>query len=130
MLLGRERRSVTEYHYEDEYADESYLRAKHGPRWRTVKAVTTHDPLFLDEDTEGVLERQAERAAQCTGCGQPRDEVWPDGPEDARRMEAEWASQAMKCVACAARDRAKKHHESAENPDTVGIHFPLWRRDG
>lgn len=116
MLLGRERRSTTTY----------YDAAGNV----TGSAVTVHDALFTDDDVDGVLERQAERAAQCPGCGQPRDEVWPEGPEDARRMEAEWTSQPMKCVACAARDQAKSRYETNTNPDTSGIHFVLQRRDG
>ena len=115
VLMGRRRQSVTEYHYDDED--------------RLVRAVTTHDAEFTDDDTDAVLERAQERARACAGCGQPRDEVWPEGPDDALEKEREWAAAPMKCVACAERDRTKRKYEASERPDRDGIHFVLQRRD-
>lgn len=106
---------MTEYHYDDQD--------------RLAYAVTTHEPLFNEDDTDAALERTAEQAVGCPGCGNPVDEVWPDEPDQFEAERSKWASWPVKCAACAPRDAAKRRYQAGERVDMDGIFFPLARRD-
>lgn len=80
------------------------------------------EPLWLEDDTEAVLEWMREKALECVGCGLPRDETMD------RDNDGAYISEPIKCHACAARDRAadaftKQEHES------YGLMFSIRKRD-
>lgn len=106
---------MTEYHYDDQ--------------GRLSYAVTTHEPLFSQDDTDAALERAAEKAIECPGCGQPVDEAWPQDPDALEAERVRWKAEPIKCAPCSARDSAKRQYEAAESVDRSGIHFPLTTRD-
>lgn len=60
------------------------------------------EPLWLTQDAEDVLEYFREQALRCPGCGLPRDETMD--PE----AENHYRTRALRCHACAARDRTEK----------------------
>lgn len=91
--------------------------------------MTTHDPVVTDDDLDELLERQQEQGLACSGCGLPRDEVWPEDSDSSRELDGVFYSEPMKCKACEARDRAKQRYESNEHKDTAGIFFPIYRRE-
>src|SRR5690606_19302473 len=59
VLLGRESRSVTSYHYDDD--------------GRLAWSETTYSPEWLDDDLDGALEWLEADDLACGGCGQPLD---------------------------------------------------------
>lgn len=101
--MGRQRRSVTEYEYDDPPDDGHIPR-----RGRLVRAVTVHDPRFDDDDTLGLLERAEDRALACGGCGHPRDEVYPRDPEHAKQLDRELHAELLTCASCGKQETALK----------------------
>ena len=77
------------------------------------------EPLFLEEDTLAVLEWQKEKAAQCPGCGLPRDETMSKEAQDGI-----YESKPFRCHACAARDRARDEYTKGEHDD-AGLMFSI-----
>src|SRR5690606_18306190 len=84
IFLGRQRRSVTRYHYDEQ--------------GRLDWAETVHDAEWLAEDADAALERQAERALICQGCGHFIDESHDD------KYKAAWIVDKHICWGCAARE--------------------------
>lgn len=78
------------------------------------------EPLWLREDTQAVLEYLREKSLLCPGCGLPRDETMD--PE----AEGHFASKALRCHACAARERAAKKFTG--QPDNGSIYFTIEKR--
>ena len=66
------------------------------------RVVGQGEPLWTRDDAQAVLEYLREKALLCSGCGLPRDETMD--PE----AEGHFASRALRCHACAARDRAAR----------------------
>lgn len=92
----------------------------HASGRRLVEAVTEHDPLFSDEDTEELLGLVESEDELCPGCGQLRHESFDPA------SEGEWDVTALRCHACAARDRANGDF----GPDSSGGLFFSVKRDG
>ncbi|TYB69744.1 hypothetical protein FXF51_06160 [Nonomuraea sp. PA05] len=80
MLLGRQRRSVTVYEYED---------------GRLARSVTTHDAEWLGEDLGYAKGQRRNDLDKCPGCGLPLSET--TDPENEGRYEA---PPPMRCHAC------------------------------
>jgi hypothetical protein len=91
------------------------------PNGRIFMSTTEKDPLWLESDTEALLEWQREQALLCPGCGHPRDESMSKEAMDA------YESKAMRCHACAARDRAHKKFTSQPHDD-AGLYYTIGRR--
>jgi hypothetical protein len=66
------------------------------------RVVGEGEPLWTRDDAQAVLEYLREKALLCPGCGLPRDETMD--PE----AEGHFTSRALRCHACAARERAAK----------------------
>lgn len=92
VLLGRRRVSVTTY--------------EHDEQGRLVRAITVHDPEWLDDDRDWAAADQQEQASRCEGCGFPRDETTNPDNEFAYV-----AAEPLKCHACAARTRKRQKVE-------------------
>lgn len=120
-LLGRERVSVTTYEYGPAGEDGHIPR-----RGRLVRAVTVEDPRFTDDDTSRALERAEEKALACPGCGQPRDETYPTGPEHARELDRAIYADTVACVGCGKQETALRQ---LDNP-APGTKVVIRRRDG
>lgn len=78
--------------------------------------------LFLDEDRDAVFEWLEEEALKCPGCGMPRDETMRKEAHD------DFHSKALRCHACATRDRAQ-HQFTKQEHDPAGLVFSIERRD-
>lgn len=79
------------------------------------------EPLWLHEDAEAVFEYLREKALTCPGCGLPRDETMsPDA-------ERHYRSRAMRCHACAAREREHKRFTEGPHADAGGLFFTVER---
>ncbi len=102
MLLGRQRRSVTVYEYEDGLL---------------VRSVTTHDPAWLDEDLGYAKGHRRNEADRCPGCGLPLSET--TDPEHEGSYEA---PPPMRCHACTPLEHRKG--EYAESPP--GLLFRVY----
>jgi hypothetical protein len=82
--------------------------------------VNPGDPLWLPEDTRDLLDYFQEQALVCPGCGLPRDETMD--PE----AEMHYRSRAMRCHACAARDREARRFTSSPHEEG-GLYFAVER---
>ncbi|GAA2860145.1 hypothetical protein GCM10020220_056620 [Nonomuraea rubra] len=102
VLLGRQRRSVTVYEYED---------------GRLVRAVTTHDPEWTDEDLGYAKAHRRNEFDKCPGCGLPLSET--TDPENEGRYEA---PPPMRCHACTPLEHRKS--EYTESPP--GLLFRVY----
>lgn len=89
MFLGRQRRSVTQYHYDDD--------------GRLAWSETIESPEWTDEDRADHLEWQHEQNLICGSCGHPLDETTDND------HRAAWIAEKKVCWSCAARDRATQH---------------------
>ena len=87
------------------------------------RVVRDGESSWLREDTEAVLEYLREKALICSGCGLPRDETMRPDAED------HFSSRALRCHACAARDREAKRFTSQKH-DAGGLYFTVERADG
>lgn len=88
ILLGRQRRSVTVYHYDDD------------GRLEWSESLT--DGEWLDEDRDAALARKADKDGLCSGCRQPLD----DSTDPA--MKNAWTVESVDCFACQAVARGSK----------------------
>ncbi|MFI6477358.1 hypothetical protein ACIBH1_05460 [Nonomuraea sp. NPDC050663] len=93
-MLGRRRVSVTTYEHDDQ--------------GRLVRAITVHDPEWLDDDRDWAAADLQEQANACEGCGFPRDET-----TDPANEGAYVALEPVKCHGCAPMTRKK---EKLEDP--------------
>jgi hypothetical protein len=84
------------------------------------RVVRAGEPLWLQSDTEAVLEYLHDKSLMCSGCGLPREDTMTP---DAERL---FVSRALRCHACAARDRAARKF-SDQKGDTSGLFFTLER---
>lgn len=86
---------------------------------RVVEVVrtTASDSQWLDEDIDAALEWVEFKASLCGGCGRRRTETFDPSNEERYDVEA------LRCHACAARDRAAKSFHHDEHADTSGIYF-------
>lgn len=78
-LLGRQRRAVTSYEYDDATG-------------RLTRSVTVWDPLWTDDDRELLLALQQEESEECGGCGRQISETTDPasrGAYDVRRHRCE-----------------------------------------
>ncbi len=89
---------------------------ENGGRYTWVPA----EPLWLREDAEAVFTFLRERALECPGCGNPRDETME------REAEGAYNSRALVCHACAVRDRKQKQFTSGPH-DPAGLYFTAER---
>ena len=80
------------------------------------------DPEWLDEDVEAAIEWVEWKADLC-GCGHPRSETFT---EDAERQ---YEAKALKCHACAERDRLARKWRDDENANPAGLYFAVSRVD-
>lgn len=62
------------------------------------------------------------RAMLCPGCGRPKWECF------AAESEGTYIAEAVRCHACAERDRVAREFAAAEHADTGGLYFTV--RDG
>lgn len=85
------------------------------------------EPYFLEEDTEAVFEHFEEQALKCPGCGLPRDETFATDPEHALVLERSFESSAVRCYACAARDKAQSDYTKGEY-NSNGLMFTVRRK--
>lgn len=70
-----------------------------------------------------VLEWQREQDLLCPGCGHPRDETMDPEAQD------RYDSKALRCFACAAKERAAEKFTKHERPNLAGLYFTVGRRD-
>lgn len=87
------------------------------------RVVGPGEPLWLDSDRDEALALQAVEAAECPGCGEPRETsmaVESDGAYDA---------DVVLCHACAAMGRAS-HAYAKDNQHAHGVFTELTRRPG
>lgn len=84
------------------------------------RSVAPGEPQWLAEDTEAALGYLREQAMLCPGCGQPRDESMTPEAERAYR------SRAMRCHACAAREREQQRF-SKQAHEEGGLYFTVER---
>lgn len=82
------------------------------------------EPLFTEEDTLAVLEWQREQSLLCPGCGLPRDETMAK-----ERQFDFYDARAVRCHACAARDR-KARQFTKQDHDDAGLYFVAKEIDG
>jgi hypothetical protein len=80
------------------------------------RVVKRGEPWFTEEDTELALEWQREKDLECPGCGLPRDETMQKDHHD------HYTASALRCHACAARDRKAKQFTKQEHDDS-GLFF-------
>ena len=78
------------------------------------------EPLWTREDTQAILEYFREKALLCPGCGFPRDETMD--PE----AEGHFASRALRCHACAARERAATAFAGQKN--NASLYYTVEKR--
>lgn len=86
-------------------------------------ATTVADPLFDDEDTATAIEYVREKVLSCPGCGLPRDETM------LKEAQFAYEASAIRCHACAARDRAASQYTAQEH-DSAGLMFTIEEIDG
>lgn len=86
-FLGRQRQSVTRYHYGDD--------------GRLTHAVTTHDEEWTADDAAAQLEYDAEQRLICR-CGHPLDRTTDPA------LRQGWEAKTITCHACAAEERARE----------------------
>lgn len=106
MLLGRRRRAVTTFVYDEETG-------------RLARAVTVWDPEWTDADRAWAQAHAEEQAALCPGCGLPLDETThPDS-------EGEYESPLpTRCFACTSLEVRKAEYK--EKPEA--LLFAVHRR--
>ena len=80
------------------------------------------EPYWLEDDTEAALEYFEEQSLLCSGCGLPRDETMSKEAQDT------YKAQAVRCHACAERDREAKKFTSGPHDD-AGLMFRVEPRD-
>lgn len=88
----------------------------------TGRAVAPGEPLWTDTDTQLAVALMRVESAACPGCGMDRRETTDPASEFAYQAEA------VRCHACAARDRAAEHHQSGGGT-TAGLMFTITRRN-
>ena len=81
------------------------------------------EPAWLPEDTQLILEYLREKALTCSGCGLPRDETMSPEAQD------HYASRALRCHACAAREREARRFAAGPH-DSGGLFFTVERMNG
>ena len=84
------------------------------------RVVKSGEPLWLPDDTKELLDYFREQELLCPGCGLPRDETMD--PE----AEGLYRSRAMRCHACAAREREAKRFTSGPH-ESGGLLFGVER---
>jgi len=84
------------------------------------RVVAPGEPAWTQEDTDLALALTAMEAEVCDGCGHPRSESMD------RDAEFAYGAEAMRCHACAARDR--KARSMGETFDTAGIRWLVTRK--
>jgi hypothetical protein len=85
------------------------------------RIVADGEPLWLPEDAQAVLDYFREESLTCPGCGLPRDETMTPEAEDHYR------SRAMRCHACAARERATSKFDDRPH-ESAGLYFTVEKR--
>lgn len=83
------------------------------------RVVEPGEPVWTQEDTDIAVALTVIEATSCPGCGHPRDESFAPANEEAYKAEA------LRCYACAARDRAA-HKVS----DSAGLYTVARRLRG
>lgn len=83
------------------------------------RVVAPGEPLWTQEDTDLALALTEIESVRCSGCGNDLTETLDDADEFA------WQAEAVRCHACAARDRAAR---KAEDMDTSGLRWLATRR--
>lgn len=74
------------------------------------------EPLFLEADTRAVMEWQDAKEWACPGCGTDRRESMDKHHHD------HYTAAAIRCHACAARDRKQRQFTKQEHDD-AGLFF-------
>lgn len=82
------------------------------------RVVADGAPRFTHDDTVLAVALQHLDAAACSGCGQDRRQS--TNPDN----EYKWRADAVRCHACAARDRKAAAHEAAGG-STAGLLFSV-----
>ena len=70
--------------------------------------------MWLESDTEAVLEWLREQALICSGCGHPRDETMQ------KEADGKYTPHILICHACAANERALRKFMD-ERPKATGV---------
>lgn len=86
--MGRQRRSVTVYHYDDD--------------GRVAWSETLTDQEWLDDDLDWALSWREEQDSLCPGCGQPLVETTDEDLKD------QWEAHSLTCFSCMARARVDR----------------------
>jgi hypothetical protein len=73
------------------------------------------EPLFLEEDTNGLLALQAEEDGTCSDCGQPVDESMDP------RNESAYTATLVACFACAEAEKAKRDLREQDSDPGIRI---------
>lgn len=89
VLLGRQRRSVTVYHYDDKTG-------------RLAWSETGIDAEWLGDDLDWAMAWQEEQDSLCPGCAQPLEESTDESLKD------QWVAHEVTCYSCMAKARVDR----------------------
>lgn len=89
------------------------------PSVLTGRVVASGEPVWTQEDTDLALALTAIEAERCE-CGHPRSESMDPA------LEFDWKAEAIRCHACAARDRAMRKRDKSW--DDAGIRWVTSRK--
>lgn len=93
ILLGRQRRSVTEYEYDD--------------TGRLVRSVTVHDAEWTEEDRAWAQALRAHESRLCGGCGEHL--------EESTDPDVSWeAPLPVVCFACRALEKRRAEYQKPD----------------
>ncbi|MFI6813774.1 hypothetical protein ACIBG7_15240 [Nonomuraea sp. NPDC050328] len=113
IWLGRRRVSVTTYEYDGE--------------GRLARAVTRHDPEWLDDDRDWALADYHDQLSRCDKCGLPTDET--TGEHNAGRWEAPPPRQCHACEAVHRRQAEMAAWEAETGRREPGLLYSVRARE-
>jgi hypothetical protein len=108
-LLGRQRKAVTRYHYDE--------------AGRLEWSETTYSPNVLDEDLDALLEWQFNQSLICSGCGHYLDET-----TDPDTHPSAFITEKVTCMACASKERQGRHDTKGSNRLAPGVKYRVRNR--
>jgi len=108
-LLGAERKSVTVY--------------THDASGRVVRAETTEEPEWTQEDMDGAFSLRKYEAGLCPNCKHPLSET-----ADASHEFSYHAGLPIRCHRCTAQEIASEAYQNAKNPNPRSVFIPISLR--